>query len=79
MNKSGQRFKFLISKFPSLSDTKIKERVFISPQICEVLKNNKFESVLHREKKAACEAFKLVAKEFLGNRREEQYKELVDP
>ncbi|XP_014779612.1 uncharacterized protein LOC106875835 [Octopus bimaculoides] len=78
MEKLGQRFKYLTSKFPTLSDAKIKGGIFIDPQIRELLKDDDFESALHRKKKAACEPFKLVAKRFLGNRREGNYKELME-
>ena len=78
MDKSGQGFKYLTSKFASLSDAKIKEGVFIGPQIRELLKDDDFESALHEEEKPAWEAFKIVAKGFLGNRRERNYEELVE-
>ncbi len=78
MDKSGQGFKYLRSKFPLLRDAKIKEGVFIGPQICELLKDSKFKSALHGEEKDAWEAFKLVAKRFLGKRREGNCEELME-
>jgi hypothetical protein len=36
MNKHGKDFEYLIEKFPKLSDDKLREGVFIGPQICEI-------------------------------------------
>ena len=62
MKISDQGYKYLRSIFPSLSDASIKERVLISPQIQEILKDGEFEPDLHAEEKDAWEAFRLVPK-----------------
>ena len=54
MDKSGQRIKYLKTKF---SDAKLKEGVFIGPQIRELFKDGDFESALHGEDKDAWETF----------------------
>ncbi len=46
MEKTDQAFKYLISKFPRLSDAKIKEGVFIGPQIRQLLRDSEFDSAL---------------------------------
>ena len=56
----------------------MKKRVSIGSQIHELLRDSEFESALHVEEKATWESLKLVAKVFLGNRREGNYKELVE-
>lgn len=33
IDKNGQRFSYLKEKYPKLSDTKIKEGIFVEPQI----------------------------------------------
>ncbi len=44
MDKTDQAFKYLTSKFPRLSNAKIKEGVFIGPQIRELLRDIEFDS-----------------------------------
>ena len=35
MNKEGQAFRYLRNKFPKVSNTKVKESIFVGPQIGE--------------------------------------------
>ena len=51
MDKSGAGFKYLKSKFPRLSDAKIKEGVFVGPQIRDLLKDENFERTLKKNEK----------------------------
>ena len=41
-NKEGEGFQYIKSKFPKISDAKIKEGVFIGPQIRELIKDPVF-------------------------------------
>ena len=68
-----RRFKYLKTKFPLLSDAKIKEGIFVGPQIRELFKDETFNRVIEGKEKAAWEAFKTVVHNFLGNRRAENY------
>lgn len=77
MNKEGSAFQYLKTKFPRLSDAKIKEGIFIGPQIRELMKDSHFDSVLRGKEKVAWESFKNVVKNFLGNQKSMDYKELV--
>ncbi len=52
MDKTDQAFKYLSSKFPRLSDAKIKEGVFIGPQIHQLLRDSEFDSALRGKEKA---------------------------
>lgn len=78
MDKNAAAFKYLISKFPRLSEAKIKEGVFIGPQIRTLLQDEEFHRLLHGKEKAAWVAFKLVVTNFLGNTKADNYKELVE-
>jgi len=55
--------------FPRLIVAKLKESVFIDPQIRDLIKNEYFDTLLQGDEKAAWDSFKFVVKVFLGNRR----------
>ena len=65
MNQNGPAFKYLCDKFPALSKEKLKEGIFIGPQIRQLLKDNKFDSIINGDEKAAWEAFRQVVTNFL--------------
>ena len=71
-------FRYLHEKFPRLSEAKIKEGVFVGPQIRELFKDDRFNNLLEGDAKQAWNAFRLVSTNFLGNVRAENYKELVE-
>ena len=77
MDKTKAGFNYLATKFPRLSEAKIKEGVFIGPQIRQLLQDREFDQALFGKEKIAWEAFKLVVTNFLGNRRADNYTELV--
>jgi len=56
----------------------LKEGVFIGPQIQDIIKDKFFDKVLQGNKKAASDSFKFVIKGFLGNRRAQNYEEVVN-
>jgi len=56
----------------------LKESIFIGPQIRDLINVEYFDKLLYGEEKAAWDSFKFVVKEFLGNRRAENYEELVN-
>jgi hypothetical protein len=47
MDKSGEGFMYFKHKFPRLSDAKIKEGIFVGPQIRESIKDEQFEEQLN--------------------------------
>ena len=34
MKKEGRAFRYLRNKFPNINDAKVKEGIFVGPQIC---------------------------------------------
>lgn len=76
--KDGNGFRYLMTKFPMISEMKIKEGIFVGPQIRELLKDENFVAILEYREKAAWKAFKNVCENFLGNRRAENYRDLVE-
>ena len=47
MDKTGPGFEYVKNKFPNLSDVKIKESIFIGPQIRELMQNKQFDEDLN--------------------------------
>jgi len=69
LNQEEAAFTYLWEKFPRLSEAKLKEGVFIGPQIRDLIKDEYFDTTLQGDEKAAWDSFKFVVKGFLGNRR----------
>jgi hypothetical protein len=67
MTTHGNGFEYLREKFPKLSEAKLKEGVFIEPQICEIINDDLFEHLLTETEKSAWLLFKVVCLHFLGN------------
>jgi len=65
MNQEEAAFTYSREKFPRLNETKLKEGIFIGPQILEEY----FDTLLQGDENAASDSFKFVVKGFLGNRR----------
>ena len=58
MHKNGAAFHHLSTVFLGLSGAKLKEGIFVGPQIREVLKDTDFEEFLNLKELRAWEAFK---------------------
>jgi hypothetical protein len=61
-----------------LSEAKIKEGIFVGPQIRELTKDKTFDSILNKVELAAWTAFKDVCINFLGNNKADNYQEIVE-
>lgn len=77
LDVEGQCFKYLYSKFPKLSDVKIKEGIFVGPDIRALMKDDNFIETMTTVEKKAWVSFKSVIENFLGNKRDHKYKEIV--
>jgi hypothetical protein len=64
MDKDGAGFTYLKPIFPRLSDAKLREGIFVGPQIRELIKDEQFEEHLNKVGKAAWQAFKNITKRF---------------
>ncbi|XP_076659865.1 uncharacterized protein LOC143363151 [Halictus rubicundus] len=55
MDKTGPAFEYLKTKFPTISDAKIKEGIFIGPQIRKLINDTNFNKKLNKlEKRLGC-------------------------
>lgn len=78
LDENSPAFDYLKSKFPSLSNAKIKEGIFVGPQIRKLFEDRQFERCLNPAEKSSWDSFKNVVKGFLGNNRDPNYKTLVN-
>jgi hypothetical protein len=53
MNKEGEVFDYLRQRFPRISDTKIKEGTFISPQVKQFFQDPDFKNKLNAAERRA--------------------------
>ena len=76
--KNGAAFQHLSTVFPGLSAAKLKEDIFVGPQIREVLKDTDFEELLNLKELRAWKTFKSVCSGFLGNTRVPDYQACIE-
>ncbi|GFU24274.1 uncharacterized protein TNCV_3395931 [Trichonephila clavipes] len=75
--EKGECFKYLCEQFPGLSDAKLKEGIFVGPDIRKLLKDKMFVTKMEMKEKKAWNSFKLAVTGFLGNRNDSNDKALV--
>ena len=78
MNQGEAAFTYWWEKFPRLSEAKLKERIFIGPQIRDIIKDEYLDKLLQGDEKSTWDSFKFVVKVFLGNRRAQSHEEIVN-
>lgn len=77
LKKEGECYKYLHSQFPNLSDAKIKEGIFVGPDIRKLMKDDDFEKTMTSVEKNAWTSFKSLVENFLGNHRDPNYAAIV--
>ncbi|UYV81699.1 hypothetical protein LAZ67_20002036 [Cordylochernes scorpioides] len=70
MDRSASGFAYLKQKFSSISEAKIKEGIFVGPQIRELQQDGNFQNSLNEVEAAAWNSFRNVCKNFLGSVKE---------
>lgn len=78
LDQGRNTFKYLVEKFPRLSDAKIKAGVFVGPQIRELLNDREFRAQMNGLERRAWDSFTLVVRNFLGNVKADDYAEKVN-
>ncbi|GBN50607.1 hypothetical protein AVEN_77669-1 [Araneus ventricosus] len=76
--KEGGCFKYLCDQFPGLPEAKLKEDVFVGPDIRKIMKDENFDTKMETSERKAWESFKLVFTSFLGNKKDRNYKSIVE-
>ena len=77
MDKTSHGFEYVRNKFPNVSDTKIKEGIFIVPQIRELVQDKQFDEDLNETERNAWLSFKKICKDFLENHKAVKYQDVV--
>ena len=77
LNVDGECFQHLICTFSGLSHEKIKTVVFNGPQIRTLVRDQGFTQTMNDKEKAAWLSFVDVTKNFLGNKKAQNYENLV--
>ena len=73
IDKTGRGLEYLSNKFPNVSDAKIKEGIFIGPQIRELMQDKQFGEDLNGTERNAWLSFKRICKDFLENHKAANY------
>jgi hypothetical protein len=60
MEHVGKAFQYLQLKFPQISESKIKEAIFVGPRIRNLMKDRNIDALLKGTKLSACEVFKVL-------------------
>ncbi|UYV61962.1 hypothetical protein LAZ67_1007178 [Cordylochernes scorpioides] len=77
MDRNASGFAYLKQKYSSISDAKIKESIFVGPQIREFLQDGNFQNSLNEVEAAAWNSFRNVCKNFLGSVKAENYRDMI--
>jgi len=77
MDKTSCGFQYVRNMFPNVSDAKIKEGIFIGPQIRELIQDKQFDEDLNETERNAWLSFKRIYKDFLGNHKAVNYQDVV--
>ena len=77
LDYNGAAFKHLATLFPQMTPAKLKEGIFVGPQIRKLFKDTMFVTLLSATEKAAWSSFQDVVAGFLGNVKKDNYKEIV--
>ena len=77
MDKTGRGFQYVRNKFPNVSDAKIKEDIFIGPQIRELMQDKQFDEDLNVTERNAWMSFTRICKDFLGNNKAANCQDVV--
>lgn len=78
LDHTGDCFGYICSNFPSLSDEKKKAGIFDGPQIRTLLKDPHFVTTMTAVEARAWNAFTNVVQNFLGNKKDDNYREIVE-
>jgi len=77
LNKEGECFKYICKFFSRLSSEKLKAGIFDGPQIRHLTKDLNFVLCMNEFESAAWTLFVAMIQRFLGNFKDENYKDLV--
>ena len=74
-NSNG--FQYITRKFPNISDAKLKEGIFVGPQVRELMRDTGFEETLTELERGAWKDLRWLCENFLGNNKSPTYQDGV--
>ena len=74
----GDCFKYIGYTFPGLSEEKLKTEIFTGPQVRQLMKDSSFVVSMISKEAGAWKALTEVIKNFLGNKKVKNYKDLLE-
>ena len=77
MDKTLSAFNYLVEECPNLRGAKIKEGIFVGPQIRQLIFDSSFDASMNDIELEAWVAFKFVCARFLGKHRDMNYVQLI--
>ncbi len=77
LEEGNSIMKYLHKMFPALSEVKIKEDIFVGPQIRKLIVNDELSGMLTDVQLSAWNSFKDICSGFLGKHRAENYRDIV--
>ncbi|UYV73269.1 hypothetical protein LAZ67_10002412 [Cordylochernes scorpioides] len=78
MDRNASGSAYLKQKISSISEAKIKEGIFVGPQIRELQQDGNFQNSLNEVEAAAWNSFRNVCTNFLGSVKFENYRDIVN-
>jgi len=78
LDKDSDCFRYIVQKFPALSYEKKKEGIFVGPQIRKLLLDEDFIHTMKSVERDAWISFREVVNNFLGNRKDPNYVQIVE-
>ena len=78
MNKEGERFELLGQKFPPIIEAKVREDIFVGPQVKQLFQDPHFKNKLNTVERTAWDVFGNVWSNFLACKKSEKYIEIVE-
>jgi hypothetical protein len=77
LDSEGEPLKIVKNLFPTLSEGKIKEGVFVGPQLNKLMKSDAFKLALNKSELRAWDSLLETVKNFLGKHRSDNYRDIV--
>jgi hypothetical protein len=77
LDREGDCFKNLGEKFSGLSEAKLKEEVFVRPDIRRLMKDKAYQSKMQDNEKEAWNTFRDVVLKFLCKQKDPNFKRIV--
>jgi hypothetical protein len=69
MGKESEGFAYWRQKFPKICEAKMKEGIFVGPQITQLFEDQDFSTALNSTERRAWKVFRNVCRNFRGNKK----------